>query len=468
MGIIDAYYSRGCDSYELFKDTEIATKKSFHKHINQYNVIHLDISTFWDVYKENIVEKIQEYIFDELKEVYGEQIDYTKMISSVLMSVYKITKIPFVIIIDEWDCVIRNSGNEALVHKYLQFLHSLFKSEESKKFLALAYITGILPIKKIRDESALNNFDEYTMLKSKPITKYFGFTEEEVKGLCEQYDMDFETTKTWYNGYLIDGIHMYNPNSVSLAMKKQDFDSYWKNTSSFEAINTFITMNYEGLKDDILTMLSGGKVPVITDTFGNDLFEISSKDEALTALIHLGYLAYDAEEESAFIPNYEVAKAYQAALNKGGWKEITRSISKCDELLRATMAKDADKVAQIIEIAHEAYTSVIKYNDENSLSCVLTMAYFTAPAYYNIVREFPTGKGYADLLFIPRANAGKRPAMVVELKYNQSADSVIHQIKERRYQGALAGYSDKILLVGVNYDANGEVKKKHTCVIGEW
>ena len=467
MGIIDAYYSRGCDSYELFKDTEIATKKSFHKHINQYNVIHLDISTFWDVYKENIVEKIQEYIFDELKEVYGEQIDYTKMISSVLMSVYKITKIPFVIIIDEWDCVIRNSGNEALVHKYLQFLHSLFKSEESKKFLALAYITGILPIKKIRDESALNNFDEYTMLKSKPITKYFGFTEEEVKGLCEQYDMDFETTKTWYNGYLIDGIHMYNPNSVSLAMKKQDFDSYWKNTSSFEAINTFITMNYEGLKDDILTMLSGGKVPVITDTFGNDLFEISSKDEALTALIHLGYLAYDAEEESAFIPNYEVAKAYQAALNKGGWKEITRSISKCDELLRATMAKDADKVAQIIEIAHEAYTSVIKYNDENSLSCVLTMAYFTAPAYYNIVREFPTGKGYADLLFIPRANAGKRPAMVIELKCNQSADSAIRQIKERRYQGALSGYGDKILLVGINYDADGEDKKKHTCVIEE-
>lgn len=466
-GMIDAYYSRGCDSYELFKDTEIATKDNFKKYMNQYNVIHLDISTFWDVYKDNIVEKIQEYIFDELKEEYGEQIDDTKMISSVLMSVYKITTIPFVIIIDEWDCVIRNSGNEALVHKYLQFLHSLFKSEESKAFLALAYITGILPIKKIKDESALNNFDEYTMLKSKPITKYFGFTEEEVKELCDKYDMDFDTAKTWYNGYLIDDIHMYNPNSVSLAMKKQDFDSYWRNTSSFESINTFITMNYEGLKDDVLTMLSGGKVPVNTDTFGNDLFEITSKDEALTALIHLGYLAYDAEEGSAYIPNYEVAKAYQAALNKGSWKEIAKSISKCDELLRATIAKDTDKVAQIIEIAHEAYTSVIKYNDENSLSCVLTMAYFTAPAYYNIVREFPAGKGFADFVFIPRANAGKRPAMVVELKYNQSADSAIRQIKERRYQGALSRYSNKILLVGVNYDADGEDKKKHTCVIEE-
>ena len=467
-GMIDAYYSRGCDSYELFKDTEIATKDNFKKHMNQYNVIHLDIASFWDDYKDNIVEKIVAYIYKDFKTVFGESLDYESKISFVLMSIYQKTKIPFVIIIDEWDCVIRNSGNEALVHKYLQFLHSLFKSEESKAFLALAYITGILPVKKIKDESALNNFREYTMLRSKQITKYFGFTEEEVKGLCEKYDMDFDTAKTWYNGYLIDGLHMYNPNSVVQAMLDHDFDSYWKNTSSFESINTFINMNYEGLKDDVLTMLSGGMVPVNTETFSNDLFEISSKDEALTALIHLGYLAYDAEEGSAFIPNYEVAKAYQAAINKGSWHEIAGSISKCDELLRATIAGDADKVAQIIEIAHEAYTSILKYNDENSLSCVLTMAYFTAPAYYNIVREFPAGKGFADLVFIPRANAGKRPAMVIELKCNQSADSAIRQIRERRYQGALSGYSERILLVGVNYDAAGEGKKKHTCVIEEW
>ncbi|MBQ5675393.1 MAG: AAA family ATPase [Lachnospiraceae bacterium] len=467
-GMIDAYYSRGCDSFELFHDTEIATKESFHKHMNQYNVIHLDISSVWDFHKEDLIEAIHERLCNDLKKSYGASLDYEKDLFLIIKDIYDIENIPFVIIIDEWDCVIRNSENEALVHQYLQFLHSLFKSEESKAFLALAYITGILPLKKIKDESALNNFREFTMLKSKQITKYFGFTEKEVKELCKKYEMDFDTTKTWYNGYLIDGMHMYNPNSVVQAMLDHDFDSYWKNTSSFEAINTFISMNYEGLKDDVLTMVSGGKVLVNTDTFSNDLSEISSKDEALTALIHLGYLAYDAEEDSAFIPNYEVAKAYQAALNKGSWHEIAKSISKCDELLRATISKDADKVAQIIEIAHETYTSILKYNDENSLSCVLTMAYFTAPAYYNIVREFPAAKGFADMVFIPRANAGKRPAIVVELKYNQSSDSAIKQIKERRYQGALSGYSDKILLVGVNYDADGEDKKKHTCVIEEW
>ena len=334
-GMIDAYYSRGCDSSNLFDDTKIAESADYRKYMNQYHVIHLDISSFWDFYKDNIVEKIVEYICDDIREVYEDKIDYSKMIHSVLMSVYRISNIPFVIIIDEWDCVIRNSNDKELVHRYLQFLHSLFKSEESKSFLALAYITGILPIKKIQDESALNNFDEYTMITSEPITQYFGFTQEEVKELCEKYDMDFETAKAWYNGYLIDGMHMYNPNSVSMAMNKRRFDSYWRNTSSFTSINTFITMNYAGLKDDIMTMLSGGMVMVDPRSFQNDLSEIHSKDDALTALIHLGYLGYDAAMLSAYIPNYEVTEAFQMALKTGSWKDIAQSISRCDELLMA-------------------------------------------------------------------------------------------------------------------------------------
>ena len=466
-GMIDAYYSLGCDSTKLFEDTKIAESDDFKKYMNKYNVIHLDISSVWDFHKEDLIESIHERVCDDFQKEYADTLNYDKDLYLLIQDIYIKTNVPFVIIIDEWDCVIRNSEDKELVHRYLQFLHSLFKSEESKSFLALAYITGILPIKKIKDESALNNFREYTMLDSYPITEFYGFTEEEVRELCEKYNMDFESTKVWYNGYLIDGMHMYNPNSVSMAMDRHRFDSYWKNTSSFDSINTFITMNYEGLKDDIMTMLAGGKVPVNTDTFQNDLSTVASKDDALTALIHLGYLGYDYEEGSAYIPNYEVAKAYQAAINIGSWTEIAKSISKCDELLRATIAGNTERVEELIELAHDIYTSVLKYNDENSLSCVLTMAYFTAPAYYNIVREMPTGKGFADFVFIPRASAGKRPAMVVELKYNKSADTAIKQIKEKRYQGALTGYSDKILLVGISYEADGS-DKKHTCVIEEW
>ena len=329
-GMIDAYYSLGCDSSNLFDDTKIAASTDYKKYMNKYNVIHLDISTFWDSYKENIVEKIIEYIYKDFKRVFDDELDYQDSFNYNLMMIYQKTNIPFVIIIDEWDCVIRNSEDKELVHKYLQFLHSLFKSEESKSFLALAYITGILPIKKIEDESALNNFDEYTMLKSKPITEFYGFTEDEVRDLCKEHDMDFDTAKAWYNGYLIDGIHMYNPNSVAMAMKKKDFDSYWKNTSSFASINTFITLNYEGLKEDILKMLAGGKVMVDPEGFQNDLFEIQSKDDALTALIHLGYLGYEADRLSAYIPNYEVSKAFQMALKTGEWSEVSKSISRCD------------------------------------------------------------------------------------------------------------------------------------------
>ena len=467
-GMIDAYYSRGCDSSKLFDDTKIAECADYRKYMNQYNVIHLDISSVWDFHKEDLVESIHERVCEDFQKEYADTLNYDKDLYLLIQEIYSRSRIPFVIIIDEWDCVIRNSGDKELVHKYLQFLHSLFKSEESKSFLALAYITGILPIKKIQDESALNNFSEYTMLDSYPITEYFGFTEEEVRSLCREYDMDFESTKAWYNGYLIDGVHMYNPNSVSMAMDRHKFDSYWKNTSSFASINTFITMNYAGLKDDVMTMLAGGKVRVNTNTFQNDFSTVASKDDVLTALIHLGYLGYDADRKSAFIPNYEVATAFEAALQTGEWKEVAKAISTCDELLDETIDGNADRVAELIELAHETYTSVLNYNDENSLSCVLTMAYFTAPAYYDIIREHPAGKGYADFIFKPRANAGFRPAMVVELKYNQSADTAIKQIKEKRYQGALSGYSDKILLVGINYDAEGEDKKHHTCVIEEW
>ena len=466
-GMIDAYYSLGSDSSSLFDNTEIAKSDDYRKYMNQYNVIHLDMSSVWDYHKEDFEEFIHKRLCEDFRKDFGEMFDYSKELYLLINDIYIKTNTFFVIIIDEWDCIIRNSDDEKLIHRYLQFLHSLFKSEESKSYLGLAYITGIMPIKKIKDESALNNFTEYTMLDSYPITRYFGFTEEEVKGLCESYDMDYDTMKTWYDGYSIDDIHMYNPNSVSMAIEKGKVDSYWKNTSSFASINTFITMNYEGLKDDVISMLAGEKIYVNTETFQNDLSTVASKDEALTALIHLGYLGYDREVGSSFIPNYEVKKAFQAALSVGSWKDVAKSISKCDDLLRATINKDTEKVEEIIELAHETYTSVLKYNDENSLSCVLTMAYFTAPAYYSVVRELASGKGFADFVFIPKVNAGARPAMVIELKYNKDADTAIKQIKEKRYQGALAGYEDRILLVGISYSTEGEEKKRHKCVIEE-
>lgn len=464
-GMLDAYYSLGSDSRELFAPFEIAKDSEYELHLNKYNVIHLDVSSFERTYKNDIVAGIQNILYDDILRELPDLNVKDRPITAILSDVYQKTGHQIVIIIDEWDCVVRNYvGKQEVVHEYLQFLHDLFKSEESKSFLALAYITGILPVKKIENESALNNFREYTMLNSKKLTPYYGFTEKEVKDLCQRYYMDFDSVRTWYNGYLINGQHMYNPNSVVNAMLDESLESYWKNTSSFTMINKLIQLNYAGLKDDILRIMAGGRADVNVLLFQNDFSNIASKDDALTALIHLGYLGYDRENKEAYLPNYEVATAFQAALETGTWQEVAKSISNCDILLKLTIRKQAEKVAEMIEIAHESYASIFKYNDENSLSCVLTMAYFTAPAYYTIIREMPAGKGFSDMVLLPRRDSGNKPAMVIELKYDKSADTAIKQIKEKRYAGALKNYGDKVLLVGINYDKE---TKKHECVIEE-
>lgn len=463
--MLKSYYSKGCDSKELFEAREISKIKNWDKYLNKFNMIYLEMATFAGNYKENLVDKIKKEIYKEFVTKYPE-IAYSDKIDTVINRVYQKTGIKFVIIIDEWDAVVRNhSDRPDLVHRYMQFLHDIFKSAGAKEFLALGYITGILPIKKIEDESALNNFKEYTMINSGRIAKYFGFTENEVKELCECYNMNFESVHKWYNGYLINGFHMYNPNSVYQAMTDGVLDSYWKNTSAFSTINKYITLNMDGLKDDIIKMLSGEKVEVNTNTFKNDLSIVNSKDEVLTALIHLGYLGYDAEYQEVFIPNYEVSTAFHAAIQTGAWTEIAKSISNANKLLNDTIKGNAQSVAEKLDDAHSAYSSIIKYNNENSLSCIITMAYATATAYYNIERELPTGKGFADLVFIPRKDTINKPVIIVELKYDKNADAAIKQIKEKRYAGKLTGYADKILLVGINYDKN---TKKHTCLIEEY
>lgn len=463
--MLKAYYSKGCVSRNLFEGLEISKSENWDKYLNKFNMIYLEIATFAGNYKENLVDTLKKEIYKELAEKYSE-IEYSEKIDTVINKVYQKTGIKFVIIIDEWDAVIRNHADRPdLVHRYMQFLHDLFKSAASKDFLALGYITGIMPIKKIKDESALNNFREFTMVNSRNLARFYGFTEDEVKDLCKKYNMSFDSVHKWYNGYLINGLHMYNPNSVYQSMLDGMLDSYWKNTSAFSTINKYITLNMAGLKDDVVRMMAGEKVKVSVSNFQNDLSIINSKDDALTALIHLGYLGYDERRKQAYIPNYEVSTAFQSAIETGCWPELAKAMYNADSLLFDTIDGKAESVAKMLDFAHDAYSSIIQYNNENSLSCIITMAYLTAPAYYNIERELPAGKGFADMTFIPRKDTVDMPAIVIELKFDKSADAAIRQIKEKRYAGKLSGYADKIMLVGINYDKD---TKKHECVIEEY
>ena len=323
-------------------------------------------------------------------------------------------------------------------------------------------MTGILPIKKYGTQSALNNFKEFTMINPGVLSEYVGFTEQEVRGLCGQFHVDFEEAKHWYDGYYFNRVgSVYSPRSVVEAMLSEEFGNYWTGTETYEALKMYIDMDFDGLKDAILLMLGGGRCRINPQRFQNDMTSVKSRDDVMTLLIHLGYLAYDSERQETFIPNQEVADEFENAIEDGGWEDVVKMLKASEELLGATIRGDSEAVARGIDEVHTANTSVLAYNNELSLSCVITIAYYSARKDYTLIRELPAGKGFADIVFVPRRHSDK-PAMIVELKWNQSAEGAISQIKARNYTGVLEKYEKEILLVGITYHKK---KKEHRCII---
>jgi len=466
--MLAAYYSKGADSKDMFSSLKIGSSPDFEKNLNKYDVIHLDIQECIEPAggSDGVVSYIKKEVIRELGKYYPSLITEEDMsLFAVLSRIYDETGNKFVIIIDEWDVFIRDDANNKKVQEeYIQFLRSLLKGAQATKYIALAYLTGILPIVREKTQSALNNFTEYTILDAGPFAEYIGFTEDEVKALSLKYKVDYKEVERWYDGYLVDGLHIYNPRAVVSVMLSGKFKSYWSNTSSYKAIVPFINMNYDGLKEDILEVIAGGEVAVDTSDFQNDVVSFASKYDVLTYLIHLGYLGYNETKRTAFIPNEEIRLEMNSAVKKKTWHERLTLLEKSDHILDATINMDGNVVAAGIESFHEKYISTVKYNDENSLSSVLVVAYLSSiDYYYNPIREFPSGKGFVDFVYIPRKeNAAEYPALVIELKWNKDSESAIDQIKAKRYPNSIKEYTDNILLVGINYDKK---TKKHECRI---
>lgn len=466
LNMLAAYYSRGCDSRELFERYKIAREKSFEEHLNQYNVIALNIQQFLSTVKDAklVTDYLQNAVTMELRELYGEKaITGATTLAEVLNRIYQETGRKYVFLIDEWDCIFREKQEAAEIQRnYLDFMRNLLKDQP---YVALAYMTGILPIKKYGTHSALNMFREFSMTNPFMLEEYVGFTEEEVKNLCEKYQMDFEETKNWYDGYrFLNTPHIYNPKSVVEAMLLRQFWNYWTETETYEALKVYIEMNFDGLREAVTRMLGGGRVRIDTRSFQNDMKTFESKDDVLTLLIHLGYLAYDSEDGEVWIPNKEIRDEFENAVRGSGWKEVMEILNASERLLLDTLSGNEEAVAEALDKTHEEVASVLTYNDENSLSCAISLAYYSARKHYRLIRELPTGRGFADVVFLPKRNSDK-PALVVELKYNKAAETAIRQIKEKKYTKALEGYAGKILLVGINYDRE---TKKHSCVIERW
>lgn len=463
--MLTAYYSKNCDSRELFAGKNIEKDDSFEMHLNQHPVIRLDIQSFlFQKSHLNIfIDKIQEFVIRDLGEEYGLCYDLSSYgLPDALRQIYARTKQGFIFIIDEWDCVFRFSKENQEVQKaYLDFLRGLFKGAE---YVELAYMTGILPIKKYGEHSAVNIFNEYSVIEPKNLGEYFGFTEEEVKNQCQKYHVDFLQIKEWYDGYRLNELSIYNPKSVVDALTWRDFQSYWTGTETYEALKVYIDLNFDGLKETIIKMLGNGRCKINTRKFQNDMTTLKTKDDVLTLLIHLGYLTYDRKSSETFIPNQEIAQEFKNAIEGPGWDGVIRSIECSEKLLKYTWSMEQKNVADTISEIHNRTSSILKYNDENSLTCTILMAYYSAQAYYmNPIMELPSGKGFADVVYLPRRNVEK-PALVIELKWNKSAQGAIRQIKENQYVSWLEGYTGNILLVGINYDD----KKGHECVIEKY
>lgn len=461
-----AYYSKNCDASALFEQFKIASDASYREHMNKYHVIYLNMQHFLNKVDETreIGSAVDVQVVSELKDVYGGVLrQEDRHLSTACSRIFENEENPyrgFVFIIDEWDCIFRELKSDVSAQKeYLDFLRNLLKD---RNYVKLAYMTGILPIKKYGTHSALNMFYEYSMTDPKQLAEYVGFTESEVKKLCRVYGLEFEEVQNWYDGYHFrDCEHIYSPKSVVDAMLEGRFKNYWTGTETYEALKVYIEMNFDGLKDSIVHLLGGGACKINARKFQNDMTSFNQKDDVMTLLVHLGYLAYDERTQEVTIPNDEIADEFVSAVEETHWEEVIEALNKSEELLAATLRLDAAAVERILEEIHSETASIWNYNDENALSCTVMIAYYCARREYVLVREFPTGKGFADIVFIPRRHSSS-PAMIVELKWDQSADTAIRQIKDRRYEGILKDWGGELLLVGISYDKKS---KNHACVI---
>ena len=471
--MLAAYYDRSENTEELFQNLMISKDSSYRENLNQYDVIKINMQEFLSLSGtiEEMLQMLRDYLLSDFKEAYHEvHFRDEKNLIQVMKDVFSYTKCPFVILIDEWDCLFREyKQDKEAQKKYLDFLRVWLKD---KDYAALAYMTGILPIKKYGSHSALNMFTEYSMTNPREMAEYFGFTEEEVEKLCQRFDRNFEETHAWYDGYelvKIDGkekvyYSMYSPKSVVDAMLSGVFDNYWNQTETYEALKAYIKLNFDGLKDAVIRMLAGERVQINTGTFSNDMTSFQGKDDVLTLLIHLGYLSYHWPDKTVTIPNKEVSQEYINAISTMDWSEVTASIEDSRMLLEALWNMDGKAVAEGIDKAHQEI-SILQYNNENSLSCTIHLAFYFAREYYTMVRELPTGKGFADVCFIPRKMHLDKPAVIIELKWDKSAKGAINQIKEKHYVEALKDYQGKLLLAGINYD---KTTKRHNCMIEQF
>ncbi len=475
--MLSAFYSKGAQSRRLFERLKIAkttetkfssTPMPYDKYLNQCNVIYWDMTHFVVNGPAQALSLLQSRLIRELQHEFP-AVDASgiETIADMLCAINDATGETFYVIIDEWDMLFREAKQEADIQKqYINFLRDLFKDAQISRCLCGVYMTGILPIKKYGTSSALTDFTEFTMVNPRELSEYVGFTTEEVRTICEKQGADFAAMQRWYDGYQFKRVgHVYNPNSVLEAALSKEFVGYWNQTEYFEQLQAYLDLNVEGLKDSVVAMLGGQRCRVDVGSFANDLTSVDTRDKVLTLLIHLGYLAYDAAASEVYIPNEEIREEFVRSFKNGRRTELVKAVQLSDAILAATLAKNEDRVAQYLAQVHLAQTSPHFYANEQALKAVIAMAYLSAVDHYVRFEEIGAGRGYEDMLFLPVAGSEK-PALILELKKDRSAEAAVNQIKARQYAEVLERhrYRGKVLIAGITFDAK---TNHHHCRIEE-
>ena len=466
--MLAAYYSKNANSRPLFEKLKIAQAPDFETYLNAFHVIHIDVNACYSGsnHNENIVPLFTREVREEMMDIFPNcGIKEGDPLDKCIKRVYAKTGVQFVMLLDEYDVLVREQVKASIFDPYLAFLNAMFKNINLVPAFALVYMTGILPVVRDKIQSKLNLFKEYTMTDAKQLAEYFGFTEEETRTLCEQNDMDFEECRRWYDGYKLDfrknTFEIYNPNSVVQAMAAGNFGNYWTKTGSYDSIKIYISMNFEGIKDDVKAMIAGGHIDVKVDKFLNTMTDFHSKDAVFAYLIHLGYLAYDSNTKQCYIPNSEIRSEWINAIEDDpDYAKAIEIVNNSKLLLDKTIEGDSQAVADAMSAAHEQLMSRQRYNHETCLQCAIRFAYFYANTRYTIISELPAGKGYADVVFIPYIP--NVPAMIVEFKRNHSTGAALKQIESKQYFNVMDKYQGDLLLVAVNYD---EKTNTHACEI---
>lgn len=462
--MLSAYFSKGCDSRNLFAPYKIFSDQSFESNLNKLNVIKIDMNSEYrnERDKLKLLDNLTTRILEELKIQFPSvPISDNISIAQAIINVHAALNEHFVIIIDEYDVLVREKISENLFNQYLDFLNGLFKSDTIRPAISLAYITGILPVIRDKVQSKLNNFREYTILDAGKLSEFIGFTEDEVKELCRKYNVEFEECRRWYDGYSQYGLEIYNPESVVLSMETGSFESYWSKTSTYAVISDRIQQNFAGVKDDVIKMLTGESIDVNVTMYMNTMTDFHGKDDIFTYLIHLGYLAYNKTEKSCRIPNKEVYQEWLNAISVvDEYSETNKIIQSSKQLLKETLHGNTEAVALSLDESHIHVTSNRSYNNEDALQSAIYLSYIYALNKYTIVKEMTAGKGFADVVFIPFVP--DIPAMIIELKHNKSTETALNQIKQKKYFDSLEHYKGDLIFVAINYD---EKTKSHECKI---